>query len=658
MKPKNEAIKDSEIQKILESYKKGNLEKSITDARTLCERHPHNPTAWNLLGSALLKSGKIDEAAQAFEVIIEKWPEIHVAYIKMGVIKNKMKDYQAAEKFLRFSEKDDPQNTDILYNISVALSGQEKYEAAIEYYRKLLRKSPHHANAMNNLGVILQKLNRHEDSVEEFLRALESEPSHLAAHKNISASFRSLGNTQDAIKHLKLGISINPHDASLHTDLGLTYLDLEDYEEAIECFNKALEQDANSFTALIGKGKALQKQEKFENALTIYEDVIQKYPNDALIHNNIGTTLMALNRFQDAITYYKRAISINANFFEAYNNLGNAYRRTGEVREEKKCLEAALAINPGDDEIRFRLGLLNLQDGKLKTGFTYYEARHSISWLNLRQINPRKKWDNKKRLNGENFLIYAEQGLGDTIQFSRFLPDLQRSGANVTFSVQSNIHHLLKNLNIKLVAAEHNMSDNLFEFSATLMSLPHLLDIRDGYLDNCTPYLSVDDCNIERWSKRLTSEKFKIAICWQGSNGKIDKDRSFHLSNFKSISSLPDVELISVHKGSGEYQLDEIDFPVKVFQDDMDSGPNAFQDTASIIMNCDLVITSDTSIAHLAGALGRPTWVILKFNPDWRWMQNRITSPWYKSMLLFRQKERGNWASAFIEAENRLRQLL
>lgn len=511
---------------------------------------------------------------------------------------------------------------------------------------------------MNNLGVILQKLNRYEESINEFLSALKSDPNHLAAHKNISASFRSLGNTHDAIKHLKSGISINPHDASLHTDLGIAYLDLEEYEKSIECFNKALEKDANNFIALINKGKALQKQEKFEDVLTIYEEMVENYPNNPIISNNMGTTLKALNRFQDAITYYKRAISINADFFEAYKNLGNTYRRIGEFREEKKCLEAALAINPEEDEIRFRLGHLNLQDGKFKAGFTYYEARHSISSLNLRQTNPRKKWDNAKPLNGENFLIYAEQGLGDTIQFSRFLPDLQRSGVNVTFSVKSNIHHLLKNLNIKLVAAEHNISDNLFEFSATLMSLPHLLDIQDGYLDNCTPYLSVDECNIQKWSKRLTSEKFKIAICWQGSDGKIDKGRSFHLSNFKSISSLPDVELISVHKGSGEYQIDEIDFPVTVFQDDMDGGPNAFYDTASIIMNCDLVVTSDTSIAHLSGALGKPTWVILKVNPDWRWMQNRITSPWYKSMLLFRQKEQGNWASAFIQAENRLRQLL
>jgi len=209
------------------------------------------------------------------------------------------------------------------------------------------------------------------------------------------------------------------------------------------------------------------------------------------------------------------------------------------------------------------------------------------------------------------------------------------------------MHSLLKTLDEDIIFVEDDPAQNNIDFETPLMSLPFLFNTNLDTIPSMTSYLQANHDKVKSWCERLTKDIFKVGICWQGSKNKIDFGRSFPLSLFEGISKLPNIELISLHKGEGENQIKDINFELTTLGDDFDAGENAFEDTAAIMMNCDLIITSDTATAHLAGALGCPTWVALKKVPDWRWMLEQNQSPWYPNMKLYRQKELGDWDHVF-----------
>ena len=238
------------------------------------------------------------------------------------------------------------------------------------------------------------------------------------------------------------------------------------------------------------------------------------------------------------------------------------------------------------------------------------------------------------------------------------MPLLKQKGAKVTFKVKPKMHTLLKTLDEDIVFVDRDSDDKSIDFETPLMSLPYLFNTNLNTIPSMTSYLSADDDRIMAWKKHLAKESFKIGICWQGSKAKIDLGRSFPLTLFEDISKLPNVELISLHKGEGEKQIEDINFDLTVLSNDFDNGEDAFIDTAAVMANCNLIITSDTAIAHLAGALGCRTWIVLKKIPDWRWMLDRNDSPWYPNMKLYRQKERDNWEEVFETIKKDLQSLI
>ena len=238
------------------------------------------------------------------------------------------------------------------------------------------------------------------------------------------------------------------------------------------------------------------------------------------------------------------------------------------------------------------------------------------------------------------------------------LPLLEQEGADVTFKVKQVLHTILQTMGCNFNLSKSYPEEKKIDFETPLMSLPNLFNTDLKSIPASIPYLYADRDRTKTWGYRLSKDKFKIGICWQGSKSKIDVGRSFPLSSFKNISKLRNIELISLHKGEGEDQISYIDFDVTTLGPDFDEGQDAFIDTAAVMMNCDLIITSDTAVAHLSGALGCPTWVALKYVPDWRWMLDRSDSPWYPTMTLYRQKTVGNWVSVFEEIKHDLSLLM
>jgi hypothetical protein len=339
--------------------------------------------------------------------------------------------------------------------------------------------------------------------------------------------------------------------------------------------------------------------------------------------------------------------------------MGSALNDNGDTDAAIESYKHAINIKPDYAEAFFNLSFPHLLRGRLGKGFNFYEWRLRKKKPTVVPARSNLIWDGEKSLSGKHFVIYEEQGLGDIIQFCRYLPLLEQKGANVTFKVKPKLHALLQTMdsNSKLVTSLPEESK--IDFETPLMSLPHLLNTRLETIPATNPYLFADQERVQTWGERVSTDRFKVGICWQGSKSNtMDLGRSFPLSLFEGISRIPNVELISLHKGEGEAQMAGIDFDVTTLGHDFDAGQDAFLDTAAVMMNCNLIITACTSVAHLAGAIGRPTWIALKQTPDWRWMLDRPDSPWYPTMTLYRQESRGDWVDVFETIERDLRSLL
>ena len=419
-----------------------------------------------------------------------------------------------------------------------------------------------------------------------------------------------------------------------------------------------LEQFPNSVVLYNISGASNAGLMQFDAAIDSYKQALKIKPDYAEAYYNMGVALNDKGDPEAAIESYKQALKIKPDYAEAYNNIGIVLKGQGDLEAAIDSYKQAININPDYAEAYYNLSLLHLLRGNLDEGFKYHEWRLKIKKPTAAPVRTNLIWDGEQSLIGKHFVVYEEQGLGDIIQFCRYLPVLEQKGADVTFKVKSNLHALLQTMDSKTILNTSLPEENKIDFESPLMSLPHLLKTSLEIIPITNPYLYADQSKVTTWGEKLSKDSFKVGICWQARKRKVDDGRSFSLSLFEGISKIPNVELISLHKGEGEGQITNIDFDVTTLGSGIDAGQDAFLDTAGVMMNCDLIITCDTAVAHLAGALGRPTWVALKHVPDWRWMLDRPDSLWYPTMTLYRQKNRGDWVGVFDTIEQDLLSLL
>ncbi|MDB9814340.1 tetratricopeptide repeat protein [Amylibacter sp.] len=606
------------INQLLNLYNSGNLETVVKQASLLTEQYPNAFIIWNILGAANKGLGDLDKASQSFKKVTEL----------------------------------NPNHTDGHNNLGITLKNQGKLDEAIEAFKKALSIKSDYAGAYNNMGNALQEQGKLDEAIASFKKALSLQPDNAKAYNNIGTTLQDQGKLDEAIASFNKALSLQPNYAEAYNNIGTALQEQGKLEEAITSYNKALSLKLNYADAYNNMGITLQEQGKLEEAIEAFNKALSLKPDYADAHNNIGTTLQEQGKFDEAIEAYTKALAIKPDYAEAYNNMGNALQEQGELDEAIVAYNKALSLKPDYAEAYTNMGLTYLCKGSLEEGFKFNEWR---SRKRKRTVVPARAifiWDGKQSLNNKRFVAYAEQGLGDMIQFCRYLPFLEKKGADVIFKVKPALHALLQTMDSDVTLSTTDADEGQIDFEAPLMSLPHLFKTHLKTIPSMNPYLYADHARTKTWGKRLHTEKFKIGICWQGNMAKIDVGRSFPLSLFEGISKAPNVELISLHKGEGEHQIKDISFNLTTLGADFDVGQDAFLDTAAVMMNCDLIITSDTAIAHLAGALGCQTWVALKHVPDWRWMLDRSDSPWYPTMTLYRQKNPGDWACVF-EAINR-----
>ena len=418
-------------------------------------------------------------------------------------------------------------------------------------------------------------------------------------------------------------------------------------DEAVASCRRALELNPDLTKAHYNLGNALKDQGNLDEAVACYRRALELKPDFADAHTNLGHALQDQGKLDEAVACCRRALELKPDFAEAHNNLGVVLRNQGKLDEAVACCRRALAVNPDYADAHTNLAMASLLVGDWQRGWAKYEWRLQTKNFIPRHF-PQPSWKGEP-LTGRTILLYAEQGLGDTIQFVRYAAVVKGQGAAVVVECQKPLAGLLEGCPgvERLIVPGDDLP--AFDFHAPLLSIPGILKTTLETIPANIPYLFPRPLLLERWRERLTGlDGFRIGIAWQGNPAYSgDRFRSIPLRFFTPLAEIPGVRLVSLQKAraaSNWLELRDL-FPVT----ELGSRLQDFIDTAAVMKNLDLVVTADTAPAHLAGALGVPVWVALSSAVDWRWLLDRSDSPWYPTMRLFRQKEPGNWQSVFEE---------
>jgi tetratricopeptide (TPR) repeat protein len=401
----------------------------------------------------------------------------------------------------------------------------------------------------------------------------------------------------------------------------------------------------------VQRGTLLQGMKQFDDALASFDTALALDPLQSEAQFGRGAIFQAQGKLDDALSAYDRVLQIQPAHTHALNNRALALRQTGNLAGALESYDAAIALMPDCPDFRFGKAMCLLQLGRLEEGWRLYEWRKAKIQLVAPPPPGVRPWRGEA-LAGKTLLIQAEQGLGDTIQFCRFAALAPGEGAHVVLQVQDRLTRLLATLPFPATVIGAQSPPPPCDYHVTLMSLPFH---RPGSIPNAIPYLAAEPQRVQAWRTRIGAAGFKIGISWQGerTSGGEEKDldigRSFPLRQFEAIAATQGVRLVSLQKNEGVEQLNHLagGMRIQTLGDDFDAGEHAFLDTAAAMQSLDLVITADTAVAHLAGALGRPVWLALKHAPDWRWLLAREDTPWYPTMRLFRQTVPDDWRGPF-----------
>ncbi|MCX8069297.1 MAG: tetratricopeptide repeat protein [Thermodesulfovibrionales bacterium] len=433
------------------------------------------------------------------------------------------------------------------------------------------------------------------------------------------------------------------HEA--YNNLGLTYVN-EDIYKAERCFKKAIQIKSDYAEAIYNLANVYKNKRLFKEAINLYNRALRYDPHLYQAYYNIANIFLEFSKYDDAIKYYFKAIKLNPQYYQAYSNLGVAFFFLGEIYKSIEYYKKSIRINYDFAEAHFNLGLALLMLGDFKTGWSEYKWRWKLP--NFKKIETDKpEWDGSD-INGKRLLIYAEQGYGDTIQFVRYLIILQSLKAKVKFAcpdaLVSLIQHSFPDVEV-FSLRDNNIGD--YDFHCPLLDLPRHFTKEIKDIPSEIPYLKPSKNAIEKFKLLLPKDnKPKIGLIWQGSR---DNRRGFYRSIdirfIELITKLEGINFVSLMIDNTEGQQNIIDLSSELID---------FEHTAGLIENLDLIITIDTAAAHLAGALGKPVWLMLHYISDWRWMLERDDSPWYPSMKIFRQRQLDDWRSVIEEITEEL----
>ena len=461
----------------------------------------------------------------------------------------------------------------------------------------------------------------------------------------------------DAARLYEQALRLKPDDADSHNNYGAAIAELGRLAEAISHYQEALRLRPQFADAYYNLGNALRLSNRNAEAASSYAHALRLRPNFAEGHNNLGIALRRMNRLTEAELSLREAILLRPHYPLAFVNLGLTLADSGRLVEALALYEEAMRLEPQNVDAHRNRSLVWLLAGDLERGFPEYCWRWRCSDFSPPRFTT-PAWDGSP-LEGRSILLYTEQGFGDTILFVRYAGEVQRRGGVVTLAAQEALLPLLKTYDgVDRLLPRDPLPDDC-DTHLPLLNVPAVLRTTLATVPAPVPYLHADADRVERWRSSLASiSGLKVGIAWQGNPAiHYDLTRSIPLRQFEPLASVPGVNLLSLQKGHGSEQLQDLRFAVWDLGPDLDREGGAFLDTAAVIKNLDLVITCDTVFTHLAGALGVPVWLVLPKVPHWTWLLDREDTPWYPTARLFRQELTGDWTRPFQRMAELLREM-
>jgi tetratricopeptide (TPR) repeat protein len=536
----------------------------------------------------------------------------------------------------------------------MALLQQGKLAEAERIYREVLQQQPHHFDALHLLGLVALQTRRTERGVELITKAIELSPNVAAAHCNLGMGLNELKRHEEALASFDKAIALKPDFAEAYNNRGMVLENLNRHEEALANCDKAVVLKPDHAKAYYNRGNALNDLKRHNEALASFDEAIALKPDFAEAYNNRGLTLNEIKRHEEALVSCDKAITLKPDFAGAYHNRGLALNELKRHEEALASYDKAIALKPEFGDAYRNQSLCLLLLGRFEQGWRQYEWRKKCDKPIAARFYPQPLWLGEEDISGKTLFVWWEQGFGDTIQFCRYAKLVEARGAKVIMSVQQPLHELLKQISptIEIINTDEVPTD--FDYHCPLLSLPLAFGTTLETIPAQQPHLKADEQLRLAWSARLPPKtKPRIGLVWSGRTDLPKReDRAIDLEQLLLFLS-PDADWICLQKEIREKDLSVLQQlgSIAFFGVDLSD----FSDTAALLDAMDLVITIDTSVAHLAGAMGKPVWILLPYSPDWRWLLDRDDSPWYPSARLFRQQQIGNWAGVINQVKDELR---
>ena len=648
---KNE-VETKLLQDGLAHHRSGSLNAAASCYAKLLATQPQHADALNLLGVIARQRNDLITSERLILAAIDQNPGVATYHHHLGKTYALQGRSQEAAQSYRRALCLNPEDLDSMQLLASLRSETGDWNEVCELYGRLRQMEPGKAEWLYRLAQVLKIQGRMNEALVCYRQAVVLYPNSVDAQFNLGKALFEAGERSESLQCFRRLVAIHPDDAVAQNYLGQILHELGEAGQARQAYLEAIRARPEFVEALSNLGALLLDMSELKKAELLLRRALQLAPEFACACTNLGTVLVRQGRYLEACETFRELLVREPTHATALCSVGFSLDVLGDLDGARKCFQLALTAEPDSALVRFNLSSHLLLDGNFAEGWSWYEQR----W-NLRQFTgklrtcPQRRW-NGEDIAGTSIFLFAEQGFGDTLQFVRYALLLVELGARVLLEVQAPLVQVLQTLHPDVyVFAKDQEEVPSTDWQCPLLSLPKVFGTDLTTIPVAVPYVHADKKKTEEWDQRLHAPGLKVGVVWSGNPAhNRDRLRSIPFEQFCHVLHTPQVSFYSLQKGPAAMQARTVDLGIEMC--DLEPCLLDFTDTAAVIANLDLVITVDTAIAHLAGAMGKPVWILLAYAPDWRWLKERSDSPWYPTAKLFRQSSPGQWAGVLEQVKN------
>ena len=634
------------LQTAFQHHINGQMNQARACYEQVLAQHERHGAALHGLAMIACAEQQFEHAVGLAEQAVEALPEIAHCYNTLG-ISNAATGQQ--DKALRAFQKAvtlKPDYAEAYQNMALSLQSLHRYDEAIDTCRKAVALDPKRAKAHVTMAECYHAQGDQAQAIHHYEEAVRIAPGLTQALSELAQLYQAQGQLARSAEALERLLKLAPHCAEVHTRAGILCRQMGRHKEAMQYYQEALRLKPGLAEAHNNLGNLLTHCNRHEEALFHYEQATQANDTYAAGFNNRAAALIHLNRVEEAVTHCRKAIALKPEYAEAHNTLASALMKQGQYPDAVDAFKHTLKLAPDYAEAHSNLAMIHLVRGEFEVGWREYQWRLKCPDFTKRYAAPHPRWGGDS-FSDKTLLVHYEQGLGDSIQFIRYLPRVKALGGTVLYQDRPPLQTLFDGTpGIDQFISTRETDLPHFDMQVSVMSLPSLFGTQSHSIPATSVYLKAEVGKIKAVRPYIQSHDFNVGVVWAGSKAhKNNRNRSCDPALFQTLAQCPGIGLYGLQKPDNEPAIPESLKTTLVtnlgehFQD--------FSDTAGAIAHMDLVITVDTSVLHLACAMGKPTWALIPFVPDWRWMLDRTDSPWYPTLRLFRQAQPGLWDPVF-----------